>query len=390
LKNFDFSSLNGELTIGTNRAFERHECSVNVFMDTTLFGHYECGRMDNKRWLEYKGIRLFWSTGHYLFPPRDDAHPYDIYTVEPAGLLEFPTDSLQSLSAANNSGFLALNLAAALGANPIYLLGYDMHGKAGKKTWWHDGYPHDTQSTSIYASFIETFDLITPRLDRLGIEVINLTPRSALHTFPTDKITNVLKTSIYPRFISFYTKNTPYEQEIKRLEASLIRHGLPYDFTAVNSTGSWVKNTHMKPRIIHDALLAHPNEDIVWVDSDAVIHKAPTFLNQITADIGVPSVLWSKHPCKRNDREILSGTIFFKNNNKTLAFTDHWSHIMEEKPQWVDQQSFRKALHDMKDMITTVYLPETYCQIFDTMASSGDPVIEHYQASRRFRNEITK
>lgn len=384
--------LSDELTIGINRAFERFPSTINVFMDVDLFGHMESGSLgprNQNKWRDYPGIRVFWEGSHYLFPPRDADHPYTIYTVRAAGRLNWK--SLDSLYAASNSGMLALNLALALGANPIYLIGFDMRGDGqGGQKWWHDGYPHRKQSEAIYPDFIDQFREVAPEIKRKKIDVINLNPDSALDCFPKANPGSILTqktTTRTPTVVTFYTRNTPYEQEAQRLESSCRRFGIRFRSYATDSTGSWERNTQQKPQIIRQAL-DDTTEDILWVDADGTIMNQPTLFRNYQPDIGYPQVDWSKHSCGRNDTETLSGTIYFRNNKKVKSFVDAWIASTKRHPTWVDQQSFSATLRKWRKKLHTEMLPEQYCQIFDTMADTGEPIIEHYQASRRLRERV--
>ena len=70
-----------------------------------------------------------------------------------------------------------MNLAVCLGANPIYLLGFDMKGK-----WWHTGYP-EKHGDEVFGAFINDFENAVPELERRGVRVINLNPDSGLKCF---------------------------------------------------------------------------------------------------------------------------------------------------------------------------------------------------------------
>lgn len=64
----------------------------------------------------------------------------------------------EGVGAGGNSGFAALNLADILGAETIYLLGFDLRGENGKTANWHDGYgPKEVANESIYDRFLESF-----------------------------------------------------------------------------------------------------------------------------------------------------------------------------------------------------------------------------------------
>jgi hypothetical protein len=83
----------------------------------------------------------------------------------------------------SNSGYQAVNLAVLAGAKRILLLGYDMKFQ-GARTHWHGGHPIRTASPSTYKGFASRFHSLVEPLSRLGVEVINCTPGSALDAFP--------------------------------------------------------------------------------------------------------------------------------------------------------------------------------------------------------------
>ena len=178
VKNVDLDLLRGELTIGINRAYELLSPSILYGVDGQMWGWVEqgkCGEESKRKFAEYKGYKV-WMALHKLFPP--DFHLIDVddrggYRIGSTKLLTFK----------NNSGYGAINLAAALGANPIYLLGFDMQGnKMGKQKWWHDGYPMD-YGEDIYESYIREISRFAPVLKKAGFEVVNLNRKSALKCF---------------------------------------------------------------------------------------------------------------------------------------------------------------------------------------------------------------
>jgi len=96
----------------------------------------------------------------------------------------------QGLFNGNNSGVTALNLAEILGANPIYLLGFDMKSKDGA-TQFHNHYPAGwKQPDTVYKNFKTAF---SRNRCFLKSEVINLGPDSDLDCFPKKTIEEVLK-----------------------------------------------------------------------------------------------------------------------------------------------------------------------------------------------------
>jgi len=180
-------------------------------------------------------------------------------------------------------------------------------------------------------------------------------------------------------FIAFYTKDTPYEEEISNLIQSLERFKLPYFIKGFKNRGSWVRNAGIKPEFIYDMMGENLDKDIVYVDSDAIIQQYPKFFDTIDGDFGIHI-----RPVRN---ELLSGTIYAKNNAKMRMFMRCWIHRQTNNPDIWDQKTLHYTLgtHGRKLKIKQVQLPASYTQIFDTMKDQGPPVIEHFQASRRFK-----
>lgn len=82
-----------------------------------------------------------------------------------------------------NGGHAAVNLAYLWGAKRIILLGYDMKlGPRGEKHW-HPDHPAPCIQTQLFDHWIKRFESTAKDLERLGVQVWNATPDSALPWF---------------------------------------------------------------------------------------------------------------------------------------------------------------------------------------------------------------
>jgi hypothetical protein len=110
---------------------------------------------------------------------------YVVGKPEP-GLSADPT----AIHTGKNSGYQAINLAVHLGATRILLIGYDMKiADDGASHWFGD---HPDKVRSWYETWFPCFATLPPDLERLGVEVINCTPGSALPTFPMARLEDVI------------------------------------------------------------------------------------------------------------------------------------------------------------------------------------------------------
>jgi len=188
LKDFDFSKLDNELTIGINRAYEKLDCNILVCSDERLYGWIKAGKFgdESRRKFEcFKGLKVWVNNDNEI-------QDKDIYTVTRLSDAWISESIKHGLYLGDNTGFAALNLAICLKANPIYLLGFDMKGANGKQANWHDGYPVE-QGSGVYSKFIKSFETIAPliKTDLRNLQVINLNPESELKCFDFGKIEDI-------------------------------------------------------------------------------------------------------------------------------------------------------------------------------------------------------
>jgi len=82
----------------------------------------------------------------------------------------------------SNSGAAAINLALHTGVKRIYLLGFDMQTKDPERHW-HKLYGQISKSPP-YLTHMRSFPAVKKDADKLGIEIINVNPDSAIKDFP--------------------------------------------------------------------------------------------------------------------------------------------------------------------------------------------------------------
>lgn len=183
--------------------------------------------------------------------------------------------------------------------------------------------------------------------------------------------------------VGYYTKNTGYAEEVKHLVASLNRFNLPMDITEVPTQGSWQANTQYKAYFIKHMLLRHYPKSVLYLDADARVQQYPSLFDSVDFDLGI---------MYKDNIELVSSTLYFSNNAKVFELVDRWIGSCLANPQVWDQKVLQYVLeNDAEDLsLNVMRLPPTYCQIFDLMKDAGDPVIEQFQASRRFKQEIDK
>ena len=189
-------------------------------------------------------------------------------------------------------------------------------------------------------------------------------------------------------FVSFYSKNSPYEQIIKEyLIPSLKKWELTYDIEGFEDKGSWMKNVQYKPQFIKNMLLKHQCP-IVSLDADAVIEKNPFLFEKLKDyDYACHYYDWKLWYNKPGKKEMLGGTQYFNFNTKILNLIDEWIEEQKKNPTWA-QKVLEKLLETRKE-IKIYKLPIEYCFIKTSKHPEirKNAVIYHHQLSRRWRRK---
>ncbi|MGE5557530.1 MAG: putative nucleotide-diphospho-sugar transferase [Bacillota bacterium] len=183
---------------------------------------------------------------------------------------------------------------------------------------------------------------------------------------------------------AFYTKNTFYEDEARELIETAKLFNLKYDVRAYDSRGNWVRNASIKPEFVYQMLLEHKKEDVLYVDVDARFRQYPSLYDNFDGDLGLHYLSKNK-----DQSELLSGTIFFKNNDPVRKLVKFWVEEQQNKPDVWDQRVLDEVIKNCagKLGIKVVNTPPQYTRIFDSKHQNCAPVIEHMQASRRARRK---
>ena len=188
LRDFDWKRLKGKKTIAINRAFEFFDPSVIFSLDGRFYewlSNLEFGLDAFNRYNALKTVRCIINTDNTVYPPnvwRIPAFP------NPGG---WSPKLVYGLPASDNSGVGALNMAVLLGANPVYLLGFDMSGHYhGEQVHFHDGYPVKNRARQ-YAKFRASFNMVAGRA-KSQTRIVNLNPKSKLECFEFGDIDEVL------------------------------------------------------------------------------------------------------------------------------------------------------------------------------------------------------
>jgi len=178
LRGFDFTRLNGKLTIGINRVIEHYHPTIMHFVDITAHKTHARALSD------YNGMIL---AGPEAGPIETHHNTFvigrNIDTFELSGdMVETSKHVGSSFSEGwfgGGAGCTALHTAILLGGNPIYLLGYDYYEDNGCH---FDEYDVSRNNKDLYGFSIQGVEHIG-RQDWVP-EIFNCNPHSRLKCFP--------------------------------------------------------------------------------------------------------------------------------------------------------------------------------------------------------------
>ena len=124
--------------------------------------------------------------------------------------------------------------------------------------------------------------------------------------------------------------------------------------------------------------------DIVWTDADSIFHSYPKLFDIIDCDIALHFRDWRPIP-----GELLIGTIYHRNNEKIRKLINDWIRFNRKNKMRRAQLNFESVFKRNKNGLNVFRLPMEYCCIFDDEKRSKiQPVIEHFQASRKYRHMV--
>jgi len=196
-----------------------------------------------------------------------------------------------------------------------------------------------------------------------------------------------------PLVVSFYTIDTPYEEEVKYLRESCAHFGLEIEAEGVPSFGSWEMNCAFKPLFILKKMQQY-KRPLLWVDADAVFIRPLESISAFSFDLGVRMYdVPEDHPSK-----IVSATVFVNATEAAKKVVVMWAeecmNFLKDpnrtQEMW-DQDALRKVLFERRHEASFAPLPPAYSKIAghpgDELLCS-EPVIVQNQASRRYKRWI--
>ena len=194
-----------------------------------------------------------------------------------------------------------------------------------------------------------------------------------------------------PLVVSFYTRDTPYEDEARRLKGSCDLFSIESEIDSIESSGSWEMNCAFKPLFLLKKL-EEKKRPLLWVDADAIFLEKLPKLEVFSSPFAVR--LYNcpdTHPSR-----VVSSVVYVTAERESIEILKQWAQtcislLKEESRREVwDQDALRSVLFSKEFKGIWEVFPEEFSVIEDHPddAFAKDPILKQTQASRRYKQWI--
>lgn len=174
--------LHGKNVIGINAAY-----LLGNWMKVIFFG--------DKGFFEKNRKQLLWHPSLKVTCADKKAYDYKRYSIKVLLRDQKKTgisSNRKTVCWNNNSGAASISLARHLGAKRIYLLGFDMKPNDKQMSHWHHHYHGKVIRENVFRRHLNGWPDIVKDAGAMGIEIINVSPDSAIDCLPKVKLRDVL------------------------------------------------------------------------------------------------------------------------------------------------------------------------------------------------------
>jgi hypothetical protein len=178
---------------------------------------------------------------------------------------------------------------------------------------------------------------------------------------------------------AFYTSD--YLRHVLVLKQSLESLGINHFLKCYERAATWEATTRIKPRFIEECLARFKPKHVLYIDADASVRQAPSFLDDVTTDVAV----WLKARDKRGRHlRIGAGTVYVRNTLGGQGFVRAWREAERECNRLaVDGDTLQIALGNLSGITLTLF-PRQGSKHGD--GERPEAVFEQYHVSReRFK-----
>lgn len=180
-------SIHCQHVIAVNNAYQLGE-----WIDALFFGDSAWYLIHRFEIAKYKGIKVTCSD-RFIKKPEKNADGIKFLQKDRKHRKGISGKN-NAISWSRNSGGAAINLAVRFGAKKIILLGFDVKSDIKGVSHWHGSHQRkgEKKIKQPYARHLKCFPPIAEDADRMGIEIINASPDSAIECFRKSTVKELL------------------------------------------------------------------------------------------------------------------------------------------------------------------------------------------------------
>lgn len=169
--------------------------------------------------------------------------------------------------------------------------------------------------------------------------------------------------------ISYYTDNWNYPKKANELKQNCESLKLDYRIEKLDDTGSWINNTRLKSKFVHENL-EEIQRPVLWIDADSTLYRTPFSISS-RADFA------AVRADRNKTKTFYAGTLYFDYTRRGRDFARRWAECnidgsdhMALEHVW--QEGFEGLVH---------CLPQTYCEL-ESKGPPSEKVIIYSGSSR--------
>jgi len=173
-----FGVIRDEHVIGINNVYQ-----IGSWIDIVFFGDCSWYNVHRNALARFSGLKV--SCCRRFEGWKDSDNREMLYMKKDGDIRQGITTKQGHVSWNSNSGLAAISMAVQLGVKRIFLLGFDMCARE-RYSHWHGHHDHvgRVRRRLNYTALINRTARVASDAERLGLEILNVNPKSAIPYFP--------------------------------------------------------------------------------------------------------------------------------------------------------------------------------------------------------------
>jgi len=195
------------------------------------------------------------------------------------------------------------------------------------------------------------------------------------------------------KIITYYTIDTPYEEQVDTLIESCYKYDEEIVAIPKISLGAWVKNCATKPEVIRSAM--ESGESLLWLDADSQILAPLDYFRELEKSGKFDIACGINY----NNQMMQSGTVWIASNKITEKMLERWENGCIKNPHIWDQKTMQKIIESMikgnglrlkrLDNKFCFRIPQGKNDVWETVTPDNTVIVQH-QRSRKFKRIIDR